>query len=297
MRDRTKGTVLCLTAGVLWSMGGLLVRGVEAATPWQINFYRSAFMAASVFVYLGVRYRGGTLAACRAIGRTGLAAALFVGLSNMCFIVSLAGLTVANALFTFTIKPLLAALLGWVLLRERIERVTWWAMAVAALGIGIMVGDDVVVFDRGATGRLVLTGVAIAGAVCFSFYAALFRMGRGADMMPALGLAGVVVVAISAAVAGFDLAVSLHDLALTAIFGIVQAAIGLFAFIAGARYLPAAQIALLTLVEIVLGPIWVFLAFAEVPSWATLAGGALILGAVVWQVLGAKPAGTEAKPA
>jgi len=218
----------------------------------------------------------------------GLAAAFFVALSNMCFIVSLAGLTVANALFTFTIKPLLAALLGWALLRERVAPATWRAMAVAALGIAIMAGDDL------AADRLLLTGVAILGAVAFSFYAALFRMGRGADMMPALGLAGAMVAAIGSAAAGFDLAVGWHDLGLLAVFGIVQAAIGLFLFIAGARYLPAAEIALITLVEIVLGPFWVFLAFDEVPSWATLAGGALILGAVAGQALAARPRGGPA---
>ena len=274
--QRATGVALVLGAGALLSLSGIVLRQMESAGGGQIIFYRSLAFAVAVFLWLALHYRTRVLHAFAKVGRAGLIAGLSLGLGSVCYIYALLLTTVANALFIISAAPFMAALLGWMVLRERVRPTTWAAMAVALAGIAIMVFDGV----RG--GRLLGNLVAFGTPVSFAIMLVALRRAGDRDMIPAICLAGVV-----GAVVGFAMSDSLviprHDLALCIFLGVVQYGGGFVLLTLGARHLPAAEVALLSLVETVLAPLWVWIGVDEVPTIFTLTGGAIVLLAVVAQ--------------
>jgi drug/metabolite transporter (DMT)-like permease len=198
------------------------------------------------------------------------------------FIFSLGYTTVANTLFVLAAAPFLAAALGLVVLGESVRRATWLAMVVALVGVGAMVWEG---FVRGnPLGDL----TALLAALGFAGFTVALRWGKTRDMRPAVCWAALFTafaagVAIPSSGGGF--AISAWDLGLCAIMGMVQIGAGLLIYTAGSRHLPAAELALLALTEVVLGPIWVWLGIGETPSLATLLGGAIVLGAIAGNAL------------
>ena len=285
---RATGVALVLGAGALLSLSGIALRNMESAGGGQIIFYRSLAFAATVFLWLAFHYRARVLRAFAKVGKAGLIVGLSLGLGSICYVYALLLTTVANALFIISAAPFMAALLGWMVLRERVRPTTWATMAVALAGIAIMVFDGV----RG--GRLLGNLVAFGTPVSFAIMLVALRRAGDRDMIPAICLAGVV-----GAVAGFSmsdsLAISRHDLALCIFLGVVQYGGGFVLLTLGARYLPAAEVALLSLVETVLAPLWVWIGVDEVPTLLTLTGGVVVLLAVVVQTLAGMrlPAGSR----
>ncbi len=279
MSDYARGVVLVLLTGLVWSLGGVLVRSVETADAWQISFWRAGTMAITGFAVVAWRARAGLLRAFQATGRSGLLAAVFIGAANICFILALTNTTVANTMFILAAQPLLVALLAWLALREPVRRATWFAMAVAFTGVAVMIAGSLVAADVAGT------GFAIACAMAFSLFVVALRAGRGADMVPVITVAGALVMLVGLGASGGDVIVPWRDIAVCVLMGSVQVTLGLLLFIAGARLLPAVQVTLLSQLEIVLGPLWVFFAYSETPSEATLAGGVLVLAAVVGQAV------------
>jgi len=273
---RATGVALVLGAGVLLSLSGIVLRQMESAGGGQIIFYRSLAFAVAVFLWLAFHYRTRVPRAFAKVGRAGLIAGLSLGLGSVCYIYALLLTTVANALFIISAAPFMAALLGWMVLRERVRPTTWVTMAVALTGIAIMVFDGV----RG--GRLLGNLVAFGTPVSFAIMLVALRRAGDRDMIPAICLAGVV-----GAVVGFAMSDSLviprHDLALCIFLGVVQYGGGFVLLTLGARHLPAAEVALLSLVETVLAPLWVWIGVDEVPTLFTLTGGAIVLLAVIVQ--------------
>lgn len=132
---------------------------------------------------------------------------------------------------------------------------------------------------------------ATGGAFCIGGFAVAARAGRGRDMLPTVALSAAIDVPVSLAAGAGSVAVGTRDLVLCAAMGVFQTTLGLLLFIAGARHLPAAETVLLGLVEVILAPLWVLLVFAEVPGWATVAGGTVVLAAVLGQgIAGARAA-------
>lgn len=283
-RDRQyfRGVALVILAGTLMSVGGIGVRLIESAGAWQILFYRSLALIATLLVVLAIRNRGGPLGAFRAGGLPAMVAGLSLSFAFCGFIFSLSYTTVANTLFVLAAAPFLAAVLGLLVLGEAVRRATWLAMTVALAGIGAMVWEG---FARGnPLGDL----TALLAALGFAGFTVALRWGKTRDMRPAVCWAALFT-AIAAGVAipssGGGFAISAWDLGLSAIMGAVQIGAGLLVYTAGSRHLPAAELALLALTEVVLGPIWVWLGIGETPSLATLLGGAVVLGAIVGNAL------------
>jgi drug/metabolite transporter (DMT)-like permease len=272
-----RGVLMVMTAGAIWSLGGLLVRSMAAAGAWQILFVRSAAVALTVLAVLLWRYRGGCLATIRRAGGLAVLAGLLLGAAFCGFIFALMHTTVANAVFVLSASPLVTALLGWLLLGEAIRRGTWLAMAVAMIGVGVMVGGGIV---AGAWFGNLMALVTMAGSAGFTV---ALRSGRGGDMLPAVLWAGLFSALVAAAMAP-DLSMSARDVGLSAAMGGAITG-GMLLFTAGSRAVPSAELALLALTEVVLGPIWVWLAYAEMPSSLTLLGGALVLLAIVGRAL------------
>ena len=135
-RRHTTGVALVLTAGVLLSLAGITLRHMESASGWQILLYRSFTFFIVVALYLAVRYRGRVVPAFVAVGRPGLIVALSLGLGSACYVFALLLTTVANALFILSAAPFMTAVLGWAVLRERVQPLTWMTMAIGSHGGG-----------------------------------------------------------------------------------------------------------------------------------------------------------------
>lgn len=101
----------------------------------------------------------------------------------------------------------------------------------------------------------------------------------------ARGVALVLIAGCFWSIAGLSFQLSTHDVLLCALLGCVQVGLGLILFTVGSRYIPAGELALLSLTEVVLGPVWVWLGVGEVPTSLTLLGGVIVLSAIVAQAV------------
>lgn len=277
-RRNLLGLVAVLSSGVFFSLSGLMVRLVEAADGWQIVFYRSTTFALFILGYVVVRYRRGTARRFVAIGRSGLFAGVFLAIGNVTLIWSFLHTSIANTVFVFGAIPFIAGLLAWLILGERVRAATWLTMTAAFAGIAVMTAAGMV------SGRLLGHVLAIVTAVAFAGLVVAMRAGRAIDMMPVLCLGGGGA-AVACAVMADSLAISPHDLFLCVLMGTAQQGVGFVLWTIGTRHVRAAELSLLGSAEIVLGPVWVWLVVSEVPGAAVLAGGAIILLAVVGQSL------------
>lgn len=276
---RLGGIALVVTAAVLWSTAGLVFRLIEAATPWQVVFWRSGTLVPFVFLLIALRSRGRPLAAIRAAGWHALVAGTALALAFTSWILALAETTVANAVFVLCCSPIVAALLGRLVLGERLRPASVLAIAGVLAGLTVMTGG------AAADGRLLGNLIALGAAVGFAAYTVTVRLRREVDMTPAVLVAGIVSATVGLLMAGFEVAVPAGDLLWCAVLGVGQIGLGLVIYTIGARHLPAVELTLLSLIEVVLSPIWVWLAIGEQPAAATLAGGAIMLAAVIGQAL------------
>lgn len=274
-----RGRGLVLLSGVFMSIGGPLIRLIESADQWQFLTYRAVALVGVLLVLLAVRYPGGMLVALRAAGTNGLLAGLCLAGAFIGFVFSITHTTVANTLFLLSAAPFAAALLGWLILGEAVSRATWLAMLGAFAGVAVMIGEGI------ADGDLFGDLAALGAALGFAGFSVALRRGRGVDMIPAVLFAGIISAISSALVAylvGAGLQVPLRDVGLSFVYGGVGIGGGLLLYTLGSRYVPAAELVLLSLTEVILGPLWVWLAFGEVPSSPTLLGGAILLGSITW---------------
>ena len=268
-----RGRIYVALAAVAWSTAGLLQRKLTVGIATQLGG-RALFAVLGLVVYVAVAERGRVVRAFASIGRAGLAVAGLMATSSAAFIAALNHTSVANVLFMLALAPILAAALG-TLLGERVVRRTWIAMAVALTGVGLMVGGPSHPSLAGVALSLLMS-VAFAGTIVIT------RHRREVSMAPATCLSQALVLVFAAPFASVG-DVGAPDAALLAGLGIGQIGLGLIFLSIGARLIPAAEVALITLLEIVLGPLWVWLALSEQPSATTLAGGAVVLAAVVLQ--------------
>ena len=280
-----------LLAALAASSAGILLRQIESADGWQILFYRSLAFVAVLFVYIVAQRRRDTIGAFLAIGWPGVMVALALGGAFIAFIFSMLLTTVAQAVFILSASPFFAALLGLVFLRERVAVLTWISMTVALVGIGVMMSQDLL---SSGVSRSALAGSLVALAACLGYAAAIvaLRAGRQVDMMPATCLAGVFAGGVCFLLAS-DLAIGGRDLAFALLLGSAQIGLQYLLITLSSRHVPAAQITLVMLIEVVLAPLWVWLGVGEAPSSATLLGGAIVLAAVLAQTL----SGLRAAPA
>lgn len=287
---RTAGVLMVLAAGVCLSTAGLILRHVESADGWQILFWRNFAFVVTLAVFVVVRYRRDSLRAVRATGVAGVVVALSLGLGSACYVFAMLNTTVANVLFILGATPFVTALAAWLLLAERVSGGAMLAMAASLAGIGLMFADGLL--HGGMLGNIIALGVMASFVVMLI----AIRRGRAVDMVPAIGAAGLVGMALGLLLADSVL-IGTRDLLLCLLLGSAQFGAGFILITLGARRLPAAQTALLSLSETVLGPLWVWLAVNETPGMLTLAGGVVVMGAVVSQALAALRRGDDTPPA
>ena len=266
--------LLVIASAVANSANGLIVRSMEAAGGWQIVFYRSCFLAGALCIVFAVQSRGRVRSALRELRPWALLGSLAVASVNTCFILSMTYTTVANTMFVLSGAPLFAALLGWIVLGETVERGVWAAMGVALAGIVVMVWDGL------GAGTLLGNSLALLAAFSFGSFVVVLRKGRGVNMLPVVIL-GTALGGINAAfMSGFALAVPFHDAALLFLWGALLSGMVHVIFTWSSRHVPGAELTLLILIEFILSPMWVWLVIDERPSPATLIGGALVIASV-----------------
>ncbi|MDX6482691.1 MAG: hypothetical protein QOH02_361 [Gaiellaceae bacterium] len=243
----------------------------------------------ALLAYVAVAEQGAVVRAFRAIGGAGLAVAALMAVSSGAFIIALNYAPVANVLFMQALAPILAAALG-TLLGEPVPARTWTAMTIALAGVALMVGGP------GGHPHVLGEGMALLMSIAFAGTLVITRRRRDVSMAPATCLSQVAVLFAAAPFAHPAGGVGSRDLLLLAALGIGQIGLGLIFLTIGARLIPAAEVALITLLEIVLGPLWVWLVQSEQPSAATLAGGAIVLGAVALQARAGPAPGSTVPP-
>ncbi len=280
-RDRIVGRLWVLSAGLCMSVGGPIIRLADESTAWQFLFYRSLGAALALLIYLLVAGHP-VLPAIRRTGVTGLIGGLCLAVGFIGYVWGVMNSTVAIALFLISASPLFAALLAWIVIREPVSRSMWVAMGGVMVGVAIMIGEGLAEADL--FGDL----AALSAALGFAGFTVCIRRGRHTDMSPTILIAAVIAAAVSGTMAlagGAGLAVPLADVGLAAAYGVLVIGAGIFMLTIGARHVPAAELVVLSLTEVVFGPIWVALAFGEIPSLLTLAGGVVLLGSIVGQAV------------
>ena len=288
--EQRRGLIFVFMAGVLWSTVGLGIRMIDEATVWQILLYRSISLSLFLALVIYLRSRGNLFKVVKAAGLPGCIAGLALVGAYSGGIYGIQSTSVANAMLLFASAPFMAAILGWIFLREKVRKATWLAILIAIAGIGIMVQDK-------TQGGAALLGnlAALGSAFGFAVFTVALRWGRSGDMLPAAFLSGIFAVFITSSIcllSGLSFQISVNDTSISMGMGIFQVGAGLVLYTLGSKTLPAAELTLLSLAEVLLGPLWVYLFLNEVATLNTLLGGLVLLLAIAGNAI----SGARRKP-
>jgi drug/metabolite transporter (DMT)-like permease len=282
---------LVVLAGLLWSAISLAIRHIEAGT-WAVLFWRSAGMVPVLLAYVAWTSGGRVVSLVRRMGWIGAVGGFGLVFAFAGGIYAIQATTVANAAFLFAASPFMTAVLGWLVLRERVRRATWAAIALAGVGMVIMLREGL------AAGAMAGNVAALLSALGFSAFTVTLRWGKLEDMMPAVVLGGVFSMLVAGAVLvaqGGVVWVSGRDIVIAMAMGAGLLGLGLALYTLGSKVVPAAEMSLLSMVEVMFAPVWVFLALGETASPATFVGGAVVMAAITVNALSGmrRPAATS----
>jgi drug/metabolite transporter (DMT)-like permease len=273
-----RAVFLMVAVTLMWSIAGVVTRQLEHARSFEITFWRSFFTVASLMVILPF-FQGREVFARIRNGN----AALWI--SGVCwsvmftaFMIALTLTSVANVLVTMSVGPFLTALLARIFIGHHIPLRTWAAILVAGGGIAYMYAAQV--SGGQLAGTLVAFCVPLAGAINWTVVQRSHARGQDVDLVPSV-LVGAVISTLATLPLAMPLQASAHDIGLLALLGLVQLAIPCALSVMCARVLKAPEIALLALLEVIFGILLAWVGANEVPSQTVLAGGALVMGALV----------------
>lgn len=274
-----QGMALVLTAGMLWSFQGLVIRQIGDAGAWTILFWRSLTMFPVLAAFLNWRSGGGAWLAIRKAGIAGALGGVGLVVAMGGAIIAYQATTIANAAFLFAASPFLAAILGRALLGEPVAPRTWMAIALALVGIFIMVREGL------SAGAWLGNIAALLAAFGFAAFTVTLRWRRLDDSLPSsvLGsLFAVIVGAVMALKSGQPLIVPVPDILWCVLMGVVTMSGGMILYTFGSKVVPSAELALLSNTEVMLAPFWVWLLLGETASAGTFVGGAVLLAAILF---------------
>jgi drug/metabolite transporter (DMT)-like permease len=269
------GLLLVTAAAVAWSTSGLFTRLLAADTP-TILFWRGFFGALGMCLVIAILPGAGGFRSFRRLGWPGFAYAGLTALSMLLFISALRNTTVAHVAVITAIVPFVAAYLGWAVMRDVPQPSAIMASTVALIGVAIMAGIS-------ADGSKFGDALAGAMALCMAGMILLSRRFGNIPALPATCLASALSAAATLPFVTF-VNVTPEDLAVLALFGLVNQVLGFGLFALGARLLPPMETALITALDAPLAPLWVWLFLAETPGNATLLVGAAVLAAVIGHI-------------
>ncbi|MBI3198254.1 MAG: DMT family transporter [Rhodospirillales bacterium] len=269
------GVFCAVAAAAVFSTAGVIVRRIDLPA-WDISFWRSAFLVVTMLpLLLWQRRRIGI--DVRNAGPALLLSALLLSGSFVAFILALGLAPVANVLIMFGATPFITALAARLFLGEPLHRHTVLAMAAAVAGLALSVAGSL------QAGALAGMAVAFIVVLCMSGNYVVVRHRRDVGMAPAIWLAGV----ISGLVAlPFAHPENVTWVQVPWLFALSPGQLvgGLLLYMASLKRIPAGRAALLGLLELVLGPIWVWLFDGEKPDDLTLIGGTMVIAAAAANV-------------
>ena len=268
-----RGALLVSAAALLWSTGGLIVRSLQLADAWTTVFWRGIAACAFLLAFVVARERRNAVRAFLRIGWPGVVVALCYACGSIALVMAFTLTSIADTLVIMSSAPLLAAVLGWAILGERVRMTSWLAMLACVAGIGLMVSSS---YASGSIrGDLVAGVIALGQAIA----GVTLRRHRSVQMAPAM-CGATLLTALAAAPLATPLAVTTGDMTLLIVFGAGQLGLGFALFSFGAPLIPVADAALLGVLEPIFGPFWVWLALGETPSRGAVIGGVIVLAAL-----------------
>lgn len=272
-----QGIVLVILAGVFWSTIGVGIRLIEQANVWQILLYRSFSLAVFLFILISIRSNYRPFGVIKRAGPAGIIGAAGLVMAFAGGIYAIQTTTVANAMFLFASAPFIAAALGRYILRERIGKITVICILVAFLGISVMVRQGF------SSGHGMGNVSALLSALGFAIFSISLRWGKLEDMLPSVLLAGIFATIVAAFVCymkAYSFIIPGRDISIAMLMGVFQVGAGLAVYTIGSKVIPAAELTLLSMTEVLLGPIWVWLFMGETVSTNILIGGFILMLAI-----------------
>jgi len=274
---RRRGVLLVLFATVLWSLAGLFARLLAHLDLWTVMGWRALFGGVSIGLIGLIEYSGGRLKNPFGFGALSPVAALLATIAISAYTASVMTTTIADVMVIYATLPFVAAAIGFLVNGERVSARTLMASGAALIGIVIMVASGL------GSGRLLGQALSMLMTLTFAGMIVLQRRAPGASMIVVncLGALGSGVIGL----ANSPLPpIGLHDFAVLFLFGLTTIGLAFVIFMEGAKFIPSAEAGLISLLDVVLAPIWVFIAFGENPGLPTMLGGAIVLAAAVWRV-------------
>ena len=283
MIKNSSAILIVLIAGIFWSFGPLVVRHIDNAQliPWQYLFFRGSviFLVLNIYLFLaeGQKFIGNY----SRIGLSGLIGGVSLGIANISFILSITTTTAAVTMMMLATQPFVAAILAYIFLKEKISKTTFIAITVAAAGIIFMSLDS--------KGEGTLFGLinGLLSSLGFAGFTVSLRWRKNTPKFTTVAIAGIFCSAVAILVLLFNdssILISLKNSSLSALHGFLVCT-GLILFSMKSKYLPATDLTLLSLTEVLGGIFWVWLPWFginEVPSVNTLIGGAIIISAIIF---------------
>ena len=272
-----------LLAGLIWSFGPLVVRNIDNAEiiPWQYSLIRGFVIFLILNVYLFLNEGGKFTDNYKRIGLSGLIGGICLGIANITFVFSITTTTAAVTLMMLGAMPFIAALLAFFFLKETISKSTLIAMIIAATGI-ILIS-----FDSKETGTLFGLINGLISSSAFAGFTVSLRWRKKTPKLTTVSLGGIIAASISLIVLFFydsNILISLKNTSLSALHGFLVCS-ALILYSSNAKYLPAAELTLLSLTEVLGGIFWVWLPLLginEIPSTNTIIGGIIIIISIVF---------------
>jgi len=289
MIKNSSAILIVLIAGIFWSFGPLVVRHIDNAQliPWQYLFFRGSviFLVLNIYLFLaeGQKFIGNY----NRIGLSGLIGGVSLGIANISFILSITTTTAAITMMMLATQPFVAAILAYVFLKEKISKTTLIAIIIAAAGI-IFIS-----FDSKGEGTLFGLINGLLSSLGFAGFTVSLRWKKRTPKFTTVAIAGIFCSAVAILVLLFNdsnILISLKNSSLSALHGFLVCS-GLILFSMKSRYLPATDLTLLSLTEVLGGIFWVWLplfGINEVPSTNSLIGGAIITLAIIFYGFNAK---------
>ena len=270
LSQQAKGLLITSVGVAVLSLQGIPIRLVEVDA-WTLLFVRGVLSAPGLFAFFVIvertRWRDELRAA---IGLAGVTAALLFALDNVMFIISITRTSVANTLLMISLSPLFAGLLTRIVLRRPVPRRTWLAIGGGAVATLVIMFGSLAAGDLSGTLAGLVASIAIGGTLV------VLRSKPSLNLVPAVaigaGLSGLVGLP-AASTASADL----RDWTLLVLLGLLVMPVAFGLIATGPRFIPAAEVALLLLLQTVLGAYWVWIAVGEVPGTATIVGGLVLI--------------------
>ena len=273
-----QGVISIMLAGLFWSFVPIGVREFSYANVWQILFYRSLGVLPLVYLLIARNAKGSPIAAIKATGHTAVFGAVGLVIAYACAISALRMTTIANAAFLFATAPFFAAVLSKLILGESIRRFTVVALTIAMIGTAIMV------FEGYSAGNWLGDFLALLSAIGFAVFVVSLRANKSDDSLPVVFLGAAFSVFVAAAmclITGTGFSIPTDEIILGISLGAFILGVGMVLCSIGSKVVPAAELSLLCMTEIIFAPVWAWLILNETPTTTVLIGGAAIVSAIV----------------